>query len=390
MDAQTQPGPIDKELLTPIIRRALDSPTAEPVEWSIDRLHHNAIIPSTGGLYRLAGTARDDGTTRPWSLILKVALAPSDPENGDEKDPLYWKREWLAFASGLLDDLPGRIAAPHCYGITDRGGEGGWLWLEEIADIAPGRWPLARFCQAARDLGGLGRAPGIEFSPPAYSWLNTNVVRFFAEAEFLRSYMDPANPQGVWASPLLQSVISTATAERVLGVWAEAEQFAAANERLPQVLGHLDAHRRNLMIRRATDGEEQTVAIDWAFIGTAAIGTELGEFLPGSALNFDIHPFELVDYDSAIYAAYLEGLYEAGWQGDERAVRLGYTSYVALRYGVFQAAWIPFMLDGDRKAAHEQDYQLTAAEIAAGWSALIEYGLDRADEARRLARERAD
>ncbi len=389
MDAQTQPGPIDSELLTPIVRRALGSQSANILEWRIDRLHHVAVIPATGGLYRLSGTVRDGDAILPWSLVLKVVLAPAEGGD-DEKRPLYWKREWLAFASGLLDELPGRIAAPRCYGITDRGSVGGWLWLEEIIDSAPGRWSLARFSQAACDLGGLGRAPGVDFQVPAYSWLNNNYIRAFVEGGFMQSYLDPANLVGAWASPLVQGALSPATVNRVLATLAEAENFVVANERLPRVLTHLDAHRRNLMMRQGPDGQEQTVAIDWAFIGQVAIGTELGEFLPGSALYFELDPSELADYEPPIYAAYLEGLHEAGWQGDERLVRLGYTTYTALRFGIFQAAWIALILEGDNRAAHEQDYQLTAPEIAAGWAALIEFGLDRADEARRLIRELTD
>ncbi|MBC7316529.1 MAG: hypothetical protein H5T70_08945, partial [Chloroflexi bacterium] len=41
----------------------------------------------------------------------------------------------------------------------------------------------------------------------------------------------------------------------------------------------------------------------------------------------------------AIYAAYVEGLREAGWRGDAKQVRLGYVASFAVRYAVQSAAY---------------------------------------------------
>ena len=40
------------------------------------------------------------------------------------------------------------------------------------------------------------------------------------------------------------------------------------------------------------------------------------------------------DLDAACFAGYVTGLREAGWAGDERVVRLGFTAAAALRYSV--------------------------------------------------------
>lgn len=94
------------------------------------------------GVFRVEGIARRDGDLLPWSLILK-ALATSDaPSVRDPASWNYWKREALAFQSGLLEDLPGSLSAPHCYAVQELDEVQVWLWLEDIGESVA-TWTVA-------------------------------------------------------------------------------------------------------------------------------------------------------------------------------------------------------------------------------------------------------
>jgi hypothetical protein len=77
------------------------------------------------------------------------------------------------------------------------------------------------------------------------------------------------------------------------------------------------------------------VAIDWAFLGWAALGQEVGQLVVGSVLFYAAEPAQLRELDALAFEAYLAGLREAGWDGDPRAVRFGCAADQALRHGLF-------------------------------------------------------
>jgi hypothetical protein len=96
---------LERCAITPLVRRAMHSPTVEVSEWSVNPIHSG---DGEGlGVYRFFGTGEDRGQPVGWSLILKAFGAPA--EGGEEADWNYWKREAMAYRSGLLDDLPGGI-----------------------------------------------------------------------------------------------------------------------------------------------------------------------------------------------------------------------------------------------------------------------------------------
>ena len=80
----------------------MTSATHTPLTWL-------GMNPTARALYRWNGHAAVDRTERDWSLILKAWLP--DPESDVPTQWDYWKREFLAYSSGILADLPG-ISAP--------------------------------------------------------------------------------------------------------------------------------------------------------------------------------------------------------------------------------------------------------------------------------------
>ena len=64
---------LDARALAPMVGAALRRAAAEPVEWRYQALRAS-LGPATGGLYRVAGTAREGGggAAVAWSAVLKV------------------------------------------------------------------------------------------------------------------------------------------------------------------------------------------------------------------------------------------------------------------------------------------------------------------------------
>jgi hypothetical protein len=77
-----------------------------------------------------------------WFLILKVLSRPtvrSQPAAWD-----YWRREADAHQAGTLDDLPGGLVAPRCWGISEQPEGECSIWLDVKDDVGP-QWPLEHY-----------------------------------------------------------------------------------------------------------------------------------------------------------------------------------------------------------------------------------------------------
>jgi hypothetical protein len=113
--------------------------------------------------------------------------------------------------------------------------------------------------------------------------------------------------------------------------------------------------QRNLIARRRAVGTEQTVAVNWAFIGIGAVGAELARLVIGSLLLFEVAvglPWDVVE---AVLTGCLVGLREVGWDGDKSVVRLGFLATAALLYTVYAAGIMSGLLgDPSQHRAFEQ------------------------------------
>jgi len=99
----SQLGAIDRETLTPLVRRATSRTDVDVVDWQSHPLHGG--WEATSSLYRFSGEGRDRDTTIHWSLVLKVMRA--SPGREDPHHWNYWKREFLAYGLNLAMLLPG-------------------------------------------------------------------------------------------------------------------------------------------------------------------------------------------------------------------------------------------------------------------------------------------
>ena len=167
-------------------------------------------------------------------------------------------------------------------------------------------------------------------------------------------------------------------------LWDERERFLTALDRLPRTFCHHDAFRRNLLVRPGPEGEE-LVALDWAYSGHGAVGEELVQLVVASLFFFETMGIAPRDLEAACFAAYVAGLREAGWAGDERLVRLGFTADAALRHTVgLVRCLLPVVTDPTLRPDMEDLFGRPFAEVVEGWAELWPYQFELAEEARAL------
>jgi hypothetical protein len=358
--------------LREVVRAALGEPRTVLTAWEVAPVQ-GAV---SRAVYLLTGAARIGAAEYPWRVVLKVrgpATRPQDPTH-----IFYQKREMLLYRSGLLDDLPGGLRAPRCYGCDELADGTIWVWLERVQEDGERVWPLTRWGLAARHLGQFNGAYQAGRLLPHAPWLGGRRLRTWVDEHDQRVEMiaaAPLNPnvRRFWPQPVVDAL---------LRLWEERDAFCTALERLPQTFCHGDAIRRNLLARCGTDKAEETVAIDWEFAGQMAVGEEIGQTVSVAGAFFDVDPADLPVLDEALFTEYLAGLREAGWRGDERQVRFAHAAHAALR-NAFNAVGTT-VPDEAARAAAQQRYGRTWEELAEARAAVRPFLLDRAQEARRL------
>jgi hypothetical protein len=363
---------LDPARLAPIVRRALVSPSFEIGQWEVRLLSKDGMV-NPEGLFLFSGDGHDERGRRHWSVVLK-ALQSRLPEP-DLAHAWHWKREYWAMESGLLDRLPGPLAAPRCYGVELQP-DGAWIWMEQIVDSSPRRWGLGEFVFAAEQLGlttGAWLASGATLD---YPWLSRGLERFWSEGW--------APNEEVWANESVSRVWPGELRERLMAVWAERERLNAALERLPQTFAHFDSQRRNLMIRARPDGEDELVAVDWAWCGTGAVGADLAILIGNSMILFEADPAAGAELEAAAFPAYLAGLRATGWAGSSDDVRLAYAASSALFCGVTTPHFVSNVAHPEQAGWVEENFGVSQSECIEHFVLMGAFGVALGEEALRL------
>jgi hypothetical protein len=343
--------------------------------------------------------ATDWGAVVPFALILKVARRREDRMlAGAQRDITVefnrraqagifvgqdWRRESLVYESGLLDELPGGLAAPRCCGVLVRSEDELWIWLEEVKGEPGTEWSRERIVRGARHLGQFNGEYLARQSLPLEPWLLRGMLRRWIV--HLKPSVDQLLAGLYCRFPPLERGWPPHVADALLRVWNERHLLCDELDRLPQTLCHHDANGRNLIARRTAGGCEKTVALDWDFVGIGPTGYDIvplcGELLP----SFSFSLLEARDIVEAVFQGYLAGLRDAGWPGDRNSVRLGFTAALALRYGVCGApANLGDLLDEKRHSIPEQRWGSSMDQIMDRWAGCARFMLGLADEARGL------
>jgi hypothetical protein len=372
----TQLQSIDSATLTPLVQQALDREKVEVAGWTYGRAHTTGTRTRA---YRFSGDARDGGQVVPWSLFLKVIVP--QPDRVDPSGSHYWKREVLAYQSGLLDDLPGGLVAPRCIGVAEQPEGEFWVWLEEVRDQIGPEWPLEHYGVSARHLGQFNGAYVMGRPLPSYPWLSRGRLRHWATWSAagiarLRESLD---------HPLVRRHYPPRAADGLFGLWAQREALLHALHGLPQVFCHFDAFRRNLFARRTADGDYETVAVDWADAGMGAIGEEIAALVAASLYYREVQWGRAVELDTMVFQSYMEGLRHVGWRGDQRMLRLGYAAASVLRYGLIHpGCCLPILLDDTQRARWAQVMGCSMEEMEDDVAGSLEFFLSLGQEARKL------
>ena len=372
---------LDRAALEPIVRRALARPVTLDA-WRAVPFSYQVTNPLSAGIWRISGAARDGAADVGWSVILKVAL--SDYEvllsrypaafRPELEHAYLWDREVLAYESGIFDRLPRGLAAPRLF-HADRRADSCWLWLEDLGD-GGGQWDVARYALAARHLGRFnGAFPSGSFDAPwlTRDWIGTWILRGFGSRGAAVVEND-----AIWAHPFVREGFGAGTRERLRAFLAVRERIVQRLNARPHALGHLDAFRKNLFDRVNEAGERETAAIDWSYLGYGPIGAELGHLVIGSVAFADYRQ-DIRELASACVPAYLDGLRESGWKGNEADVREGY-ALSAARW-VSMLGWLTSVLDPRRQQQVEIWMGQPLAEGVAQAGARTAYLLDLLDGA---------
>jgi hypothetical protein len=331
------------------------------------------------GVYRFDGTASQEGETVPWSAVLKVLGRAGNDD--DERGWDYWRREALAYRSGLLAQLPGGLAAPRLLHASEGVGGRQGLWLEAVEEEIGPRWPLSRYGPVARHLGQFNGAYLVGRPVPIGRWLARGWLRSWVEAARDSVAALPA----ALNQPLVARVYPPAVAGSIARLWGDREQWLTALDRLPHTLCHQDAFRRNLVARDRPGGEAETVALDWAFVGISPVGSELAALIQASVAFLEVAPTDTGELEQMCVDAYVAGLADAGWAGDPALVRLGYALSSLLRYPLGCVRLVlPALLDPRLHPGIEQTLGRPFEEIVDHWRTIIGGHLALADQARAL------
>ena len=359
---------LDASMLRPIVGQALDAAVAVPVEWSVV-----PILAGDGqglGVFRVLGSARVGGAPRAWSVILKVLP-------GTLGSPTRWNypaREALAYERGLLEDLPPGLEAPRCFGHTEHGSQH-QLWLEDLGTDAV-RWRLDDYRKAAQSLGRFNGAYLTGRSLPEVGWLSRQWLRsWLAEgAAAVRELPRFRRHQ------LVQRVYPPEVLDRLLRLWAHRQELLEALDRLPQVLGHNDAFRRNLFLR-----SERLLAVDWAFLGPGPVGAELAPLVTATVAFLGVARDRWRDLEQTAVEAYLRGLQDAGWHGGSDQPRFRFAASSALRYGPGCVRLVlPALLDESAQPHVELVLGIPFDQVLELWAAVCLEQVRLADDAFRL------
>jgi hypothetical protein len=352
-------------------REVLGAPPDE-----IERLTHSVVASTTDGVFRVRAGRRS-------AVVKVVAPRSADPVDASRSPSSFrwWRREADLLRHPLL--APYREAGlrpPMLLAAVERGPERIALWEEAFDGPRGDTWDLSLFEDAARRLG---EAQGV--------LAGTRVDHEAASRGFLRDYLAEKaatipyallDDAASWAHPAIRAAFPAGLDEAMRRLHRDQARLLAWVESGPRTVCHLDVWPLNLFALGGGLG-----LVDWAFSGDGALGEDPGNLVLDAVLDLH-HPASILpDLDVAVFRGYLDGLNDAGWEGDERAVRLAMCAS-AVKYD-----WLaPAML---RRAGETELVGYGGQRVADVERLFAERGTalafiaERADEARRLAAELA-
>lgn len=294
--------------LVAVARAATGERRANLLSWSVEELAPGVGNPTSGGVFRVGGTARLSDRDVPWTAVLKVLRSPDGPEAHDSPaDPIYWRRELEVARSGLLSRIAG-VSAPCCFRIDEPDSRTGWLWMEDLGRLDREPWREADYCTAARALARFHAAtiglPGPDRPP----WLDRDsFVTFLAQA--CRPTLDTLLTEVEAGRAVFEPLASPGLAA-VLDLIRDPRPVLRMAARVPPAVCHNDFNPDNLLLRRALPGHDEVVVFDWQMVGVAPVSADLSQLLCYLPLTLDGRRRE--DVETSVAEAYVDALAQHG------------------------------------------------------------------------------
>ena len=319
---------------------------------------HAAALPlpqlnmTTGGLWRVQGTARPSGSADspagaaplPFSTVVKVIQSPLlwpgigqvPPHMRDELVRQYpWRTEALVYASELAGALPDGGRLPQVYAINGLDEQRTAIWLEDVSGTsAP--WAEETFAAAANWLGRLAGSRSVRDAAPVLDAArDAQKLRYFVEGVGTMVLIPALRSEELWRVP---AVAASATPGLVAGLRAVAGRAYGLVEEMvamDQLPAHGDAGPQNFMLQ---PGGRPFAVIDWGMFRGACPGFDLSQLLSGLVNDGVMGGTELGRLGPACVAAYTEGLADSGTPVPEYVVRRGHALSMALFTGLTAVA----------------------------------------------------
>ena len=244
-----------------------------------------------------------DGSPEHWQ-------ASQDPHHWNS-----WRREVDAYASSVLRRSLMDTGLEMPMATIEKSPEGATILMEFVPGIEGTSFDLADHQALAR---GLGRwqAQG----PLDEPWGSRRFLRSYSASKPARYEL--LDDDAAWSQPIVRDCWPAMLREGWQRLVTNRERLLRIMEALPRTRCHLDVWAGNTT--RRTDG--RVALFDWSFTGDGAVGEDIGNQVPDGVFDLFWPGTRIGELDEAVFAAYLDGLRQAGWEGDHREVRLGMTA----------------------------------------------------------------
>ncbi len=260
----------------------------------------------------------------PFSIIIKT-LTEMTP-GIDPSHRSYWRREALAYSSGLFDHLPEGIRAPECYGVEELSDTVARIWLEDLGEVKRHQWSMADYERAARLVGRLNASPlPAEFEPSPAWWSRNAIPQWFERMDGFVPQLENAK-----TDPVIGPLWSEDSISRLYEIRRAAPRLIELLAKLPTSFSHGDVHAGNLALPDCGEHAD-AVLFDWSDLGLRPLGADLCVFPQVAAMMHGYDADELAELDELIFASYLKGLADVDWSGDAEDVRRAYAASCVIR-----------------------------------------------------------
>ncbi|MEO6529420.1 MAG: phosphotransferase [Specibacter sp.] len=351
---QLGPASTTPAALAGVAAAALGKPSVTLVSAAATAIDMPVLNMTTGGLWRVQGTATSDGPAEPaasFSTVVKIVQSPLLWEHIELVPPHMraelalrypWRTEAQVYASEMAAVVPAGGRLPLIYSIVEVDPQRSAIWMEDVHEQQGAVWSDATFTRAADWLGRLAGSSAVRgLGPQISAARDADRLRFFLDGVGRNVFIPGIVGNDMWRIPAVASVATPGLIAGLRALAGRASQLADEIVSLPAFPAHGDASPQNLLIENNAEGPGghcAFVVIDWGMYGAACAGFDLGQLLAGWVNQGAMRGFELYRLEPLCLAAYCDGLAQSGAAVAESVVRRGHALSMALFTGLSAVA----------------------------------------------------